>query len=216
MSAAVITDYSSIKNIVFDLGAVIINIDFARTFKAFAQLSNLSETDISDRYLKSTFFIDFEKGYIGNYTFIKHVRELLELPLSVSDDAVIDGWNKLLLTIPAERIKRIQALSESYRVFLLSNTNPIHIKEVQHILFRDAGVHRLEQLFEKTWYSYDLGLIKPHTSIYETVLAEKQLLASETIFLDDNADNIEGAVKTGIQAILVEGENDLINILKHA
>lgn len=210
------TNFKSIKNIIFDLGAVIINIDFNKTFEAFSQLSNLSVKEVAKRYQASTFFVEFEKGIIGNHLFIQHIRRVLELPESVADASIIQAWNRLLLTIPKARVERIQSLSTTYRLFLLSNTNPVHISEVHHILYRDTGINRLEELFEKTWYSYDLGLIKPHVAIYEKVLSDTSLKAEETVFLDDNADNIQGALDAGIVALRVHEDMDMIELLKHA
>jgi len=209
-------DFASIKNIIFDLGAVIIPINFSLTFKAFASLSQLSIEEIQLRYQSSTLFIDFEKGIVGNYHFLLGVRKLLNLSASISDEQIVDAWNALLLQIPAERVQRIQELSQNYRVFLLSNTNPIHITEVQSILYKNTQVARLEDVFEKVWYSYDLGLIKPGIDIYTTVLQQKQLKASETVFLDDNTDNVAGANAAGIHALLVDDNNTLLELLKHA
>ena len=209
-------DFTRIKNIIFDLGAVIIPIDFSLTFRAFASLSNLPLEEIQSRYQASTLFVEFEKGIIGNFQFLVGVRQLLELSDSITDQQLVDAWNALLLEIPAERVHRIQELSKQYRVFLLSNTNPIHIAEVQSILYRNTQIAQLEAIFEKAWYSYDLGLIKPGIAIYQKVLEQKQLAAAETIFLDDSVDNVAGAVAAGIQALLVDEHTSLLELLKHA
>lgn len=209
-------DFTSIKNIIFDLGAVIIPIDFEKTFDAFAHLSKLPKESVKQRYAESSFFIDFEKGLIGNFSFLKQLRDVLEVDATVTDQQLINAWNTLLLPIPTDRITRIQALASKYRLFLLSNTNPIHIHEVQRILYTYTQVDCLERLFEHTWYSYDLGLIKPYTDIYEAVLNRKSLLAHETVFLDDNADNIAGAAQAGIHAVHVTEQSTLLELLKHA
>lgn len=209
-------DFTRIKNIIFDLGAVIIPIDFEKTFDAFALLSKLPKESVKKKYADSSFFVDFEKGLIGNFSFLQQLRALLEVDKTVTDQQLIDAWNTLLLPIPKERIARIQSLASKYRLFLLSNTNPIHIHEVQRILYTSAQVDCLERLFEHTWYSYDLGLIKPNTSIYEEVLKRKSLLPHETLFLDDNKDNIEGAARVGIQTVHVTEHSTFLELLKHA
>jgi len=209
-------DFSIIKNIVFDLGAVIIPIDFEKTFQAFSILSKLPVEEIKRRYQSTSLFVEFEKGIIGNFTFLKELRILLEVDNTVSDQQLIDAWNTLLLPIPKERIDRIKILASTYRLFLLSNTNPIHIKDVNRILFQCTEVPALENLFETAWYSYDLGLIKPHATIYETILQVKELKANETVFLDDNTDNITGALSVGIYALHVTEEQQLLEHLKHA
>jgi FMN phosphatase YigB (HAD superfamily) len=209
-------DFSAIKNIVFDLGAVIIPIDFEKTFNAFSNLSSLSVEEIKHRYQSTSLFINFEKGIIGNFAFLKELRVLLEADSEITDQQLIDAWNTLLLPIPKERIDRIKVLASTYRLFLLSNTNPIHIKDVNRILFECTQVPALEYLFETTWYSYDLGLIKPGIEIYKTILQIKELQANETVFLDDNADNIAGAKSAGICALHVTVEEHLLEQLKHA
>jgi putative hydrolase of the HAD superfamily len=128
---------------------------------------------------------------------------------------VIDAWNELLFPIPIDRIQRIQELGKKYNLYLLSNTNPIHIKEVNVILKNSTGVSYLEELFLHTYYSYDIGLIKPSESIYEHVLTVSELNPNETLFLDDNYDNIQSALKVGIQAVQVTEDVDMITILKN-
>lgn len=209
-------DFSGIKNIIFDLGAVIIPIDFEKTFQAFSALSALPVHEIKRRYQSVSLFVDFEKGVIGNFAFLQELRRLLEVDAAVSDQQLIDAWNTLLLPIPKERTDRIKALAANYRLFLLSNTNPIHIKDVNRILTECTQIPALEHLFETTWYSYDLGLIKPGTDIYKTVLQLKALQAHETVFLDDNADNIAGARAVGIDALHVTESQSLLELLKHA
>jgi len=209
-------DFTTIKNIVFDLGAVIIPIDFEKTFQAFSTLSKFSVEEIKHRYQSTSLFIEFEKGIIGNFTFLQQLRTLLEVDETISDQQLIDAWNALLLPIPKEHTDRIQALASNYRLFLLSNTNPIHIKDVNRILVECTEVPALENLFETAWYSYDLGLIKPDANIYETILRVKELKSNETIFLDDNADNIISALSVGIHALHVTKEQHILEHLKHA
>jgi FMN phosphatase YigB (HAD superfamily) len=209
-------DFSNIKNIVFDLGAVIIPIDFEKTFLAFSTLSKLPVEEIKRRYQSTSLFVDYEKGIIGNFAFLQQLRMLLGVDHTVTDTQLADAWNTLLLPIPKERIDRIKMLAPSYRLFLLSNTNPIHIKDVNRILFECTAVPALEELFETTWYSYDLGLIKPHAEIYSRILNIKGLQANETVFLDDNADNIAGALSVGIQALHVTETNEMIELLEGA
>lgn len=120
------------------------------------------------------------------------------------DEHIIDAWNTLLLDIPADRIELLQELNKNYRLFLLSNTSPIHIRKVNQILFETAGISDLNELFEKVYYSYELGCMKPDAIIYEKVLEDASILPEESLFLDDNADNIAGALAAGINSIHVE------------
>jgi FMN phosphatase YigB (HAD superfamily) len=208
-------DFSNIKNIIFDLGAVIIPIDFEKTFQAFSVLSNIPVTEIKSLYQNTSLFLDFEKGLIGNFAFLKQLRVLLNVGNTISDHQLRDAWNALLLDIPEDRINRILELTDTYRVFILSNTNPIHIKAVNQILYDFTGSPTLEEVVEHAFYSYDLGMIKPDPNIYTTALAQFNLLPEETFFIDDNADNIVGAQSVGIHAVLAKEEHTLLEILKH-
>ncbi|WP_299248625.1 HAD family phosphatase [uncultured Cytophaga sp.] len=209
-------EFKHIKNIIFDLGAVIIPIDFEKTFCAFSNLSGIPVDEIKTRYLNATLFVDFETGLIGNFAFLQGLRLLLNMDQTISDHELRNAWNALLLDIPEERINRILELTDTYRIFILSNTNPIHIKAVNQILYDFTGSPTLEEVVEHAFYSYDMGMIKPDPNIYTTALAQFGLIADETFFLDDNADNIAGAQSVGIHTALVTEQHSLFEILKHA
>ena len=124
------------------------------------------------------------------------------------------AWNSLLLDLPPERVELLKKLRENYRLFLLSNTSSIHITQVNKILEATTGIEKLDDLFEKVYYSYDMGLMKPDPAIYLQVLKEQGLEAEETLFLDDNADNIAAASKLGIDTIHVQKPVTILDYLK--
>lgn len=207
-------DLKKIKNIVFDLGDVIINIDPPRTYQAFADLKGISLEEAYSIIDGNGFFEKYDKGLFSDEAFIAFVKETLQL--SVSDEEVIIAWNALLLDMPAERVKRIQELSKSYNLYLLSNTCSIHIKEVNNIMMKSSGVKDLKHLFKKAYYSFDLGLRKPDTNIYKAVLDDAQINPEETLFLDDNLPNIIAAQSMGIQCIHVQKPTTMLDYLKDA
>ncbi|MFN3403114.1 MAG: HAD family hydrolase [Cytophagaceae bacterium] len=207
-------DFSRIKNIIFDLGGVIINIDFQYTYQAFARLANTSPEDIAAKIKQYQFFQRYESGQLTDDQFRNEIRKVLAIP--VSDHEIDSAWNALLLDIPEKRIRLIQQLKNKYNIFLLSNTNAIHIYEVNKILFKSTGVKKLDDLFHKAYFSYDIQLLKPHKEIYDYVLKDQKIKAGETIFLDDNDDNITGAVGAGIHAIKVLNPSNILEILKDA
>jgi putative hydrolase of the HAD superfamily len=141
------------------------------------------------------------------------VRELLGFS-DLSDEAIDTAWNSLLLDLPPERVALLQKLSESYRIFLLSNTSSIHITQVNKILEASTGIERLDHLFETVFLSYEMGLMKPDAQIYLNVLEQAGLQAEETLFLDDNLDNINGASKLGIDTIHVQKPLTILEYLK--
>ncbi len=204
---------NQIKNIVFDLGAVIIDIDVPRAAHSFARLSGRNPEDVVEMFGTAGLFGQFETGQLDAAGFRNYVRELLQNP--DWEDAVVDtAWNSLLLDIPPERIEMIQKLGENYRLFLLSNTSSIHIEAVNRILEKATGVPRLDDLFEKLFLSYEMGLMKPDSAIYEQVLREADLQAGETLFLDDNENNIIAARALGIQTFHVQPPLTMLELLQ--
>jgi glucose-1-phosphatase len=207
-------EFSKIRNIIFDLGAVIINIDFQYTFEAFAKLAGTDILSIIKRFEEKKIFLKYETGELTD----KELRDLIRLEFGshLSDPKIDGAWNALLQDIPLERINLLQQLRKKYNLYLLSNTNPIHIRQVNEILYDTCGLKDLHTLFDKVYFSYEMRLAKPSVTIYKQVLKEQGLKAEETLFLDDNKDNIEGAKKTGIKTILVEAPNSIIELLENA
>ena len=204
---------SRIKNIVFDLGDVILNIDVPLASSSFGKLSGREQHEILTLFKEKELFRLFETGLVDEDAFRNTIRELLEFP-DWSEEIIDTAWNSLLLDIPPARIELIKELGKNYRLFLLSNTSSIHIKQVNKILHAASGVEKLDDLFEKVYLSYEMGLMKPDPAIYLHVLEESGLIAEETLFLDDNADNIAAASKLGIDTILVQKPVTILDYLK--
>lgn len=204
---------SRIKNIVFDLGDVILNIDVPLASTNFGKLSGREQYEIITLFKEKELFRLFETGLVDEEAFRNMIRELLEFP-DWSQEIIDTAWNSLLLDIPPARIELIKELGKNYRLFLLSNTSSIHIKEVNKILHAASGVEKLDDLFEKVYLSYEMGKMKPDPAIYLQVLEESGLVAEETLFLDDNADNITAASKLGIDTILVQKPVTILDYLK--
>lgn len=202
-----------IKNIIFDLGDVILNIDVPIASKSFADLSGREQSEIVSIFKENELFRQFETGLMDEPTFRNYVREILNFP-DLSDEAIDTAWNSLLLDLPPERVELLRKLATSYRLFLLSNTSSIHITQVNKILEASTGVKKLEDLFEIVFLSYEMGLMKPDTRIYQDVLDKAGLKAEETLFLDDNADNIRGAAQLGIETIHVQKPVTILEYLK--
>ncbi len=203
----------SIKNIIFDLGDVIIDIDVPQAARSFAELSNKPLEEVQGLITQNEVFKKFETGHLSASDFREYIRELLQKP-DWTDEIIDSAWNSLLLEIPPQRIEKIQELAKKgYRLFLLSNTSSIHIEEVNKILDRTTGIPRLDDLFEKLFLSYEMGVMKPHYDIYHGVLTNAGLLANESLFLDDNADNIRAASELGIQTIHVQKPTSIVEYL---
>ncbi|MCF0071018.1 HAD family phosphatase [Dyadobacter sp. CY261] len=202
-----------IKNIIFDLGDVILNIDVPIASKSFADLSGREQSEILTIFKENELFRQFETGLLDEATFRNYVREILNFP-DLSDEAIDTAWNSLLLDLPPARVELLRKLATKYRIFLLSNTSSIHITQVNKILEASTGVEKLEDLFEIVFLSYEMGLMKPDIRIYQDVLDRAGLKAEETLFLDDNADNIRGAAQLGIDTIHVQKPVTILEYLK--
>jgi FMN phosphatase YigB (HAD superfamily) len=201
-----------IRNLIFDLGGVILNLSVESTLKQLADLTGLPLEKIMESYAAREEFLQYEKGLIEDVEFRSALRSIYRFS---GDDAVIDScWNAMLLDIPASRIEQLKALKSRYRMFLLSNTNSIHVKCFSETLSRDHGLTSLDDLFEKVYYSHKLNMRKPDSGIYLHVLKENNLKAGETLFLDDSAKNIEGARTVGIETMLVTNADQLFASLR--
>lgn len=202
-----------IEAIVFDLGGVIIDLDFQRSFDQFSALSGKSPQAIREGLFDSGLLHRYEKGHYSDLEFLTEVEKVFDL--RCEHPAIEQAFLALLLHIPPERIELIRSLSKDYRLFVLSNTSSIHYKEVNAILKRDTGHEHLDHLFEKVFLSFELGMLKPHQEIYEAVLDQASLKPQSTLFLDDNADNLLGASAVGIQTALVSKEHSILNLFNH-
>jgi epoxide hydrolase-like predicted phosphatase len=202
-----------IKNIIFDLGDVILNIDVPIASKSFATLSGKEQSEILSIFKENDLFRQFETGKLDEAGFRNYVRELLGFS-DLSDEAIDTAWNSLLLDLPPERVELLQKLAGNYRLFLLSNTSSIHITQVNKILEASTGIEKLDDLFETVFLSYEMGLMKPDAQIYLNVLEQAGLKAEETLFLDDNLDNINAASKLGIDTIHVQKPLTILEYLK--
>ncbi|MBL7874677.1 MAG: HAD family phosphatase [Cyclobacteriaceae bacterium] len=201
---------SGVKNIIFDLGGVIINLSVEKTHQAFAALSGLSVNEIKSMVHHGAFFHDYERGLISDAEFRTHLRESLRL--TVSDVQLDAAWNAMLLDIPIERINLLVRLKEKFSLYLLSNTNNIHLQCFNDIVKNLTGQPVIDYYFHRAYYSHLLKISKPDVAIYNHVLLQNGLRAEETIFLDDNKDNLTGANKAGIKTFHVEHPDQIFSL----
>ena len=193
---------STIKNLIFDLGGVILDLHFGRTYEAFARAGHRSVEEIRAMMDKSPFFNEYEKGLLTDHEFREAIRRMLQTNLS--DEEIDASWIALLGRIPLERLQLVKGLRSKFNVFLLSNTNSIHLRHIDKIVKTVSGEPALHSFFDEAYYSHVLKMRKPEIEIYEHVLKQHQLDPALTLFLDDNLANLQGAEKTGIKTFQVE------------
>lgn len=200
-----------IKNLIFDFGGVIIEIKPMVYVSALLDMGCSDLPGLHDAFVKEGIYRKFETGQLTSDEFRDRIR--VALPDHASDQAIDHAWNLILGEIPAHRIQWLQQLKSKYRTFLLSNTNPIHFDYYQEYMVRTFNVS-LDSLFEKAYYSFQIGMYKPDREIFEFVLSDNGLDPSETAFIDDMAENIEAAKQIGLQGIHLHSGADITEIMK--
>lgn len=195
----------SIKNIIFDLGGVVLNIDYNATAEAFRNLGLKDFDELYSQAQQTNLFDDFEKGLCSTPYFINAL--LNYLPAGTSANKVVAAWNAMILEFPQENLELLQKLKTTHRTFLLSNTNEIHIQCFNRALERASGEKSLAPYFEKVYFSCDMKMRKPDPEIFEKVCDENHLIKSETLFIDDTERHIQGARSAGLETrLLCKGE----------
>ncbi len=203
---------NNIKNIIFDLGGVLLDIDFQKSFASFEALGVRNIQQMYGQHHASELFKDLETGKINEEDFYEKIMQYIPGP--VSREQVEGAWNAMLGGFRIESLAFLQDLSKKYRLFLLSNTNSIHLKKVQQILMQDTGKPSLDGYFTKAWYSHLVGLRKPDTAMYEFVLADAGIQAEESFFIDDTIENIQPARELGMRAHLLLPHEGIEGILE--
>jgi putative hydrolase of the HAD superfamily len=189
----------AIKNIIFDLGGVVLNLDQEKTLRAFKRLgANLEELN-----LESSIFLDLETGKIEADYFLQTIFTMLKG--EANKEQITQAWNSMLLELPPHGVEIIRQLKSKYRLFLLSNTNSIHINAV----YEEHGKSIFVELFETVYLSHEIGIRKPDVACYEYVLSHAQLKGAETVFIDDNKSNLKGAEAAGMKTIWAKEPIDL-------
>ena len=194
---------TGIRHIIFDLGGVLLNIDYTATERAFEALGIHDFRNKYSQLQQNSFFDDWETGRITAEEFIVGMQKTAG-NLKLSSTEIANAWNAMLLDFPLRRLQILQQLHIYYDLFLLSNTNEIHEQAFNKILYDSQGIHSIRHFFDRVYYSHEQGLRKPGKEIFEKILTENDLKAEHTLFIDDSPQHIETAKSLGIQTILLD------------
>lgn len=199
---------NKIKNIIFDLGGVIINIDYSLLIQAFSKIGLPHfEAYFSQKEQKKLFDL-YEKGLISSQNFREELKK--QCIQGISDEDIDFAWNSMLLDLPKERLDFLMSVKEKCRTFLLSNTNEIHMLFIFKYLKKTYGISNFNEHFEKVYLSYEVKMRKPDAEIFELVINQNKLVKEETLFIDDSAQHIESATNIGIQTLLLDVKKNSI------
>ena len=195
----------SIDNIIFDLGGVIVGLDEQLTKDAFNEIIGINEIAGTEY---TEYFHKIERGQITDPDFRAVLRRIAKEnnKPEPTDEQLDYAWNKMILKIPRENLELLRDLRTRYNIFLLSNTNSIHLKFFIDNAFLDGdNFEDFEKLFIQTYYSHLIDSRKPEQKAYETVLGDHQLDPERTLFIDDNSPNFTGAIDLGIRCYELKG-----------
>lgn len=202
-----------IRNILFDFGGVIIDIDPPAVIHELVRIGVKDGLALHKSLLERNAYFALEKNELKPPAFRDLIRELTGMPLT---DSAIDGaWNSIIGGIPGHRMELLKRLRKEYRIFLLSNSNAIHYDYYNVYVKREYGLESLDSLFDRTWYSFRLGLFKPDPEIFRRVLSEGNLKAEETLFIDDNAANVTAAEQLGLKGFHLRQGMDVTEVFEN-
>ncbi|AFM03974.1 haloacid dehalogenase superfamily protein, subfamily IA, variant 3 with third motif having DD or ED [Bernardetia litoralis DSM 6794] len=197
-----IPNLNNYEAIIFDLGGVIINLNYKKTEQEFEALFGNDFSEMYSKQSQTDIFNKLETGDISEKQFVEAMQK--SSSKEISHQEIITAWNAMLLDIPKERIELLEQIGKEKRIFLLSNTNEIHKKAFDKIILEAHQMKGLEPLFEKAYFSHLVGMRKPNREIFDFVIQENNLNPQKALFIDDSPQHIEGALKTGLNAYHLE------------
>ena len=201
-----------IKNIIFDLGGVILDIDENMAINQL-QKKGFSDFQLIQSPQFQALNERFDRDIISASTFRDRVKKMFGFP-RMSDASFDDIWNSMLLDIPVERIRAIEEIKQHYRIFLMSNTNEIHYDLYVRDLQLRFGYAEFDDLFDKSYFSFDTHLRKPDPLFFEMILDHQGLKPEETLFIDDSKTNIEAAMQLGLHVFHIKREELVRNFFE--
>ena len=193
-----------INTIIFDFGHVFINLDKKDTVNSLRNLGLSGWHEDLDQLN-----IQFETGQISREEFVDGIKKFIP---DASSDEILQAWSAILLDFPLYRLEFLQMLSKKYRLFLLSNTDAIHIETFEQ---KNGATFYSDfyNCFEKVYFSFEIGMRKPNSEIYNYVLNEHDLQAKCTLFIDDKKENTDAARSLGLQVWNLQvGKEDVVDL----
>ena len=197
------------KNILFDLGGVILDINVQATLKQFYELGFPAELMQFPNSMTTDLYFRYETGKLDTEQFRNEIRKAAGVEMT--DHAFDEAWNAMLVRFPEERIALLKRLSKRYNLYMLSNTSSLHVKVFEKMYLEVAG-EPMQEVFKKIYYSHEIGWHKPDLEAWEYVLNDAHIKAEETLFLDDNIHNIKASQELGFQAIHIHERIQLMNL----
>ena len=201
------TSLAGIRNLLFDLGGVIINLDRQRCVDALTALGDEKADEMLDLSVQRGTLMDLEEGKISPSDFFKRMRQ--KIGKAVSDEEIVHALNELLIGIPLDRLTLLRKLRQRFNVMMLSNTNRIMFDTKIAECFAQEGLS-ITDYFDDVYLSYRLKSCKPDIAIFKKVIELSRIVPQETLFFDDSQKNLDAAASLGFKTFLVTPDRDIV------
>jgi putative hydrolase of the HAD superfamily len=200
-----------IKNIVFDLGGVILTLDRNEAVKRFRQVGLAQAEELLDPYHQKGVFLDLEEGRLTAEEFYDEIRRLAGK--YIPDEDIDYAWLGFIKDTPDYKLEMLEELRKSYKLYLLSNTNPVIMSWASSPRFSGKG-KSIDRYFDKMYLSYKIGVTKPDPKIFEYLMSDSGIIPSETLFIDDGKANIEAGKALGMHVFQPQNGEDFRYIFR--
>ena len=204
----------AVRNIIFDFGGVLLNIDYQKTTNAFEKLGGNNFKNLYSASHQTELFDRFEIGEITSEEFLKEIRGLLKIN-DVSTRELIKAWTAMLISFPKQNLLLLKELAKTYNLYILSNTNEIHVSVFEKLIEKNCAFFEFKNLFKQIYWSCEIHYRKPDAVCFLSVINDNKLNPKETIFIDDSLQNIKAAQKIGITSYLLERNANIDSLLKN-
>ena len=199
---------NNIDTLIFDFGGVIINLDYRKPVDEFKKLGIFNSKKLYSKKEQTKLFDSLECGQISDENFLNEIRKKSN---TNNLELIKKAWNSILLNIPKERVHLLKKLSSKYKIFLLSNTNSIHLKEIISS-YGEKKWKNFISIFNDVYFSNQIGMRKPNENIFFYVINKNKLDVSKTLFIDDSLQHIKTAKKIGFKTYHLSDKEDIINL----
>lgn len=200
-----------IKNLVFDAGGVLLDLDRDACIREFTALGYPQADSLLDPYLQSGIFLQLEKGEVSPQQLYQYINQHSER--QITPEQIDNALYKFILGMADYKPELLLELRKSYNVYMLSNTNAIMMPYVNKKYFTDMGLN-VESYFDRRYLSYEMGCVKPYPEIFNQMFADSGMTPSESLMIDDSTANIKTAAELGMQTVLITPGYDLKEIIK--
>ena len=199
---------NNIDTLIFDFGGVIINLDYSKPVEEFKKLGILDSEKLYSKKEQTKLFDSLECGQISDENFLNEIRK----KSNTNDlELIKKAWNSILLNIPEERVHLLKKLSLKYKIYLLSNTNSIHLNEIISA-YGEKKWRNFISIFNEVYFSNQIGMRKPNEDVFFYLIKKNKLDVSKTLFIDDSPQHIKTAKKIGFKTYHLTDKEDIVSL----